>query len=332
MDKHPDRLGFAVIAFSIVSFVLLLVNSTMKPTLNTMFDNLKTIPQSKQMDVTVALTNQPNPNDPKWVNKGTYGSNGSYVADDDGNYVIYAIDPAKPITITSTPTATTNNNKIATIKYVNKVVASGSINGMFTSDSNLKSIEGLNLWDTQKVTNMSTMFYNTSSLTSIDLSTFDTTNVTDMSAMFAGASSLKTIDVSTFNTSNVKSMASMFFKTHFSSLNIDNFNTSKVTNMSAMFCYSSFDSLDLSHMDTQAVTNMTSMLFDTNIKNLNISNINFSSVTLMPNFLGLAKITNIELNNITPASKTVDSNDWIANTTIPSDLIIKLKSAIIPQN
>lgn len=332
MEKNSDRLGFALIALSVVAFVLLIVNSTMKPTINTMFGNVKTIQQSTQMDVTAALKNQPNPNDPKWVNKGTYGSNGNYVADNDGNYVIYAIDPAKPITIASTPTATANNSKITTIKYVNKVVASDAINGMFASDSKLKSIEGLNLWNTQKVTNMSTMFYNTSSLTSIDLSTFDTTNVTDMSAMFAGTSSLNAIDVSTFNTSNVKSMASMFFKTHISSLNIDNFNTSKVTNMSAMFCYSTFDSLDLSHMDTQAVTNMSSMLFNTNIKNLNISNINFSSVTLMSNFLGVTKITNIELNNITPAPKTVNSTDWITNAVIPSDLIIKLKSAIITQN
>lgn len=332
MEKNSDRLGFALIALSVVSFVLLIVNSTVKPTINTMFGNIKTIQQSKQMDVTAALKNQPNPNDPKWVNKGTYGSNGSYVADANGNYVIYAIDPTKPIAITGTPKATTNNNQITTIKYVNKVVASGAINGMFTSDSKLKSIEGLNLWNTQKVTNMSTMFYNTSSISSIDLSTFDTTNVTDMSAMFAGTSSLKTIDVSTFNTSNVKSMASMFFKTHLSSINIDNFNTSKVTNMSAMFSYSTFDSLDLSHMDTHAVSDMSSMLYNTNINNLNISNINFSSVVLMPSFIGLAKISNIELNNITPAPKTVNSKDWIANTTIPSDLIIKLKSAIIPQN
>lgn len=332
MEKNSDRLGFALIVLSVVSFMLLIVNSTVKPTINTMFENIKTIQKSKQMDVTAALKNQPNPNDPKWANKGTYGSNGRYVADANGNYIIYAIDPAEPIAITTTPTVTNNNNTITTIKYVNKVVASGAINGMFTSDSKLKSIEGLNLWNTQKVTNMNTMFYNTSSLTSIDLSTFDTTNVTDMSAMFAGASSLKTIDVSTFNTSNVKSMASMFFKTHFSSLNIDNFNTSKVTNMSAMFSYSTFDSLDLSHMDTQAVTNMTSMLFNTNIKDLNISNINFSSVVQMPNFLGMTKINNIDLNNITPVPNTVNSKDWLAFTTMPSDLIIKLKSAIIPQN
>ena len=54
------------------------------------------------------------------------------------------------------------------------------------------------------------MFYNCSSLKSIDLSSFNTTNVNNMEWMFDGCSSLKSLDLSSFNTTNVKDMRFMF--------------------------------------------------------------------------------------------------------------------------
>ena len=54
------------------------------------------------------------------------------------------------------------------------------------------------------LTNMSFMFYNCSSLNSINLSSFNTSNVNNMSGMFSNCSSLNSINLSSFNTSNVK--------------------------------------------------------------------------------------------------------------------------------
>ena len=54
------------------------------------------------------------------------------------------------------------------------------------------------------------MFYECSSLKSIDLSSFNTNNVKDMSDMFFKCSSLESIDLSSFNTNNVTNMSNMF--------------------------------------------------------------------------------------------------------------------------
>ena len=61
------------------------------------------------------------------------------------------------------------------------------------------------------LTNTMYMFYECSSLKSIDLSSFNTTNVNNMESMFYKCSSLISIDLSTFNTTNVENMSSMFF-------------------------------------------------------------------------------------------------------------------------
>ena len=59
------------------------------------------------------------------------------------------------------------------------------------------------------------MFYNCSSLTSLNLSNFSTNNVINMIRMFCDCSSLNSLILSNFNTNNVKDMSSMFFKCYF---------------------------------------------------------------------------------------------------------------------
>ena len=54
------------------------------------------------------------------------------------------------------------------------------------------------------------MFYNCTSLKSLNLSNFNTKNVTDMYRMFYNCSSLISLDLSNFNTNNVTDINSMF--------------------------------------------------------------------------------------------------------------------------
>ena len=75
---------------------------------------------------------------------------------------------------------------------------------------NLTTIEGLEHLNTSCVTDMSQMFFDCSSLTTLDLSHFDTSNVTEMRGMFSGCSALTTLDVSHFDTSKVEDMSNMF--------------------------------------------------------------------------------------------------------------------------
>ncbi|MFV5900150.1 BspA family leucine-rich repeat surface protein [Enterococcus faecalis] len=101
-------------------------------------------------------------------------------------------------------------------------------------------------WDTRNVKDMRYMFYNASSLTSLDVSGFNTSNVTTMESMFEDASSLTSLDVSGFNTSKVTNMQFMFAgASSLTSLDLSGFNTSKVTNMQFMFINPSLEKLTL---------------------------------------------------------------------------------------
>ena len=101
----------------------------------------------------------------------------------------------------------------------------------------LTEIENLDYLDTSEVTSMSSMFYECSGLTSLDLSSFVTSNVKDMSHMFRECSGLENLGLSNFNTSSVTNMEFMFSEcSGLTSLIIGNkFTTSSVKSMSRMF-------------------------------------------------------------------------------------------------
>ena len=133
----------------------------------------------------------------------------------------------------------------------------------FANLKKLETITGLEYLNTEKVTNMSYMFFMCSSLTSLDVTYFNTANVTNMSLMFYSCSSLTSLYLTNFNTANVTNMRSMFSScSSLTSLDVTNFNTAEVTNMGYMFSWcSSLTSLYLTNFNTEKVTNMESMFF-----------------------------------------------------------------------
>ena len=87
-----------------------------------------------------------------------------------------------------------------------------SLNGFFKNLTRLETITGLEYLNTEKVTNMRYMFYNCSSLTSLDVTHFNTAKVTDMGYMFYNCSSLTTIYASSkFVTPQVSKSFNMFY-------------------------------------------------------------------------------------------------------------------------
>ena len=129
---------------------------------------------------------------------------------------------------------------------------------------NLTDIEGIENLNTEKVTNMGSMFSGCYVLTSLDVSNFDTQKVEDMSDMFVSCMDLKSLNVSNFDTQKVKDMNDMFYNCNsLTSLDVSNFDTQNVENMSYMFSScEGLNSLDLSNFDTQKVTNMNGMFWD----------------------------------------------------------------------
>ena len=107
---------------------------------------------------------------------------------------------------------------------------------MFYNCTSLKSIDLSNL-DTSKVQEMYNMFCFCSSLEYINLSLkFDTSSVTNMKQMFGDYKKLKSIDLYNFNTSKVESMKFMFYNCeNLESIDLSSFDTSKVTTFAGMF-------------------------------------------------------------------------------------------------
>ena len=134
----------------------------------------------------------------------------------------------------------------------------------FKDLTKLETITGLEYLNTEKVTDMYSMFWGCSSLISLDVTHFNTANVTDMSEMFFMCSSLTSLDVTHFNTAKVTDMYSMFYScSSLTSLDVTHFNTEKVTNMRFMFSScSSLTSLNLTNFNTEKVTDMDDMFSD----------------------------------------------------------------------
>ena len=80
---------------------------------------------------------------------------------------------------------------------------------MFIGCREVESLD-LSMFDTSKVTNMSTMFYGCLALSSLDLTSFDTGKVINMVNMFYSCTALTTLDISSFDLTNVTAYGGMF--------------------------------------------------------------------------------------------------------------------------
>ena len=153
-------------------------------------------------------------------------------------------------------------------------------------------------FDTSNVTNMSSMFVNCNSLTSIPQ--LDTSNVTNMYQMFSGCISLTSIPQ--LDTSNVTNMSTMFSGCR-SLTSILRLDTSKVVDMRSMF-YDCGSLTSIPQLDTSKVTNMENMFSGcsslTSIPQLDTINVwcmsnmfyNCGSLTSIPQ-LDTSKVTNM---------------------------------------
>lgn len=194
---------------------------------------------------------------------------------------------------------------------------------MFLSCFALKTIEGLNQWDTSKITTTESMFcmsaqgsgnpYNSASLERLDLSGWDLSSNTNISSMFSGNIKLKELNVNWSNTSKITNMRSVFMQCQsLQSIDLSSWDTSAATTMYQMFdnCRSltdlrlsvkwntsnvttmeymfsgcnSLERLDLSGWDTGKVTTMSCMFQHCYaLREVNVKGLNVENVTNMSN-------------------------------------------------
>ena len=190
-------------------------------------------------------------------------------------------------------------------------------------DKYIKKID-LKMLDTSKVTNMSSMFSASLSLTSLDLTGWDTSNVTDMSGMFSGCRGLTTsLDLTGWNTSNVTDMKYMFFDCYnLTSLDLTGWNTSNVTSMYQMFfgCRS-LTNLDMSGWDTPNVASMYQMFSGCrSLTNLDMSGWDTSNVTSMYQmFSGCSGLKSLDLTAL-DTSNITDMNSMFSGCSVLKSL------------
>ena len=199
-----------------------------------------------------------------------------------------------------------NLETITGLEYLNTEKVT-NMYSMFHKCSKLTSLD-VTKFNTANVTDMSYMFYSCSSLTSLDVTHFNTEKVTDMSHMFSGCSSLTSLDVTHFNTAKVTNMNYMFHKcSKLTSLDVTKFNTANVTDMSNMFSScSSLTSLDVTHFNTANVADMNGMFSDcSKLTSLDVTNFNTAKVTNMSYmFTNCVALTSLDVTNFNTANVT----------------------------
>ena len=237
---------------------------------------------------------------------GTAGASTSFGWVGYSNHPIYKADAVKGYSAGSYTVA-------KMVKSVNIVGTVSIISGkycdsLFREMTNLTTITGLANLDMTNSTLLQKIFYQCSSLTSLDIHTWNTSNVTNMSEMFYGCSSLTSLNLGNFNTSNVTNMFEMFYNcSSLTSLNLNSFNTSNVINMRSMFAYcKSLTSLNLSNFNTSNVTTMSSMFRNcSSLTSLNLSNFNTFNVTDMSNmFCNCSSLTTLDLSSFNTSNVT----------------------------
>ena len=187
-----------------------------------------------------------------------------------------------------------------------------SLYSFFDNLTKLETISGLEYLNTANVTDMGSMFYGCSKLTSLDVTHFNTAKVTNMSYMFYGCSKLTSLDVTNFKTAKVTDMQLMFSRcSKLTSLDVTKFNTEMVTNMNSMFwnC-SSLTSLDVTKFNTEKVTNMSYMFYGcSKLTSLNVTNFNTAEVTNMSDmFWGCSSLTSLDVTKFNTEKVIIMSN------------------------
>lgn len=154
-----------------------------------------------------------------------------------------------------------------------------SLSSFMAGNTNIISIKK-NAMVNSNVTNLSSIFYQCSSLTHIDCSAFDTSNVTSFDSMFRDCSSVTSLDLSSFDTSNITSISGLFNGcSNLRILNLSNWTLPNITSMptltSAIFMYGLYQNIPLTdvYITDEHVLN----LFTNNLTSSNGSGVYINS-------------------------------------------------------
>lgn len=175
----------------------------------------------------------------------------------DGNYIL--LPNSNPLIADS---ITQSRIKTAIIETQ---ISPTSYENFFSNLYNLTEIQNIDNIDTSNAFDLSFMFRNCHSLTSLDVSHFDTRNAILMSGMFDGCSSITSLDVSNFDTSSVNYMVGMFSNcSKLQELNLSNFITPANFNNYAELLLDSNQELNKVTFSNSLLNNLDKIFFNVN--------------------------------------------------------------------
>lgn len=210
------------------------------------------------------------------------------------------------------------SNLIVTATDIPNLSSVTDMSQMFQNCSSITTIPNLNSWIVSSVTSMDYMFYGASNFNQ-DISGWDVSNVTVMNNMFYGASKFN-YSLNSWNTANVNDMSFMFAYATAFNQPLSNWNTSNVTAMNSMFQNASSFNRDIGGWDVSNVTTMGGMFQSASSFNQDIGSWNVSSVEDMSNMFALASVFNLNIGGWNISSLTNMSGMFYAASAFNQDL------------
>ena len=189
---------------------------------------------------------------------------------------------------------------LKSIEFPKEQYIASDIYSMFYDCSSLESLD-LSCFDFFFVENLDNLFYGCSSLTSLDTSKMEIVSATNMAFMFYGCNELTSLNFTNWITVYVENLNSIFYDcTSLRYLDLSSFDSSSVTNMkNAFFNCIKLTSINFGNFDTSKVTDMRSMFYGcSSLRELNLSSFDTSSVNNMKSmFFGCNKLISLDLSN-----------------------------------
>jgi surface protein len=155
-----------------------------------------------------------------------------------------------------------------------------NMSSMFSNNTAFN--QGIGAWNTFAVTNMNNMFRAASSFNQ-NIGSWNVSNVTDMNNMLRDASSFNQ-NIGSWNVSNVNNMRDLFNGASLFNQPIGNWDVSNVTNMGNMFSNTPFNQ-DISSWDVSSVAIMDIMFVNADAFNQDISSWDINQVSNFTNFM-----------------------------------------------
>ena len=232
--------------------------------------------------------------------------NNIYTFNTTGEHIVYILLDIRDISSLHLFNGTDNLKSISFLKQFNTrhII---SLEALFYNCSSLESVDMSNL-NFEKVIDMEKMFYFSKSLKTINFPNSSTPNLKYMSYMFCGCRSLTSIDLTYFNTENVEYMSLTFYDCiSLTSIDLTNFNTKKLYSMYGFLANcKSLTSIDMSNFITDKVEYMYNLFQNCySLKFIDLSNFNTEKVASMVSlFYGCHSLEYVNLSNFNTSKVT----------------------------